>query len=111
MGTDLSHTQAPVPVTISGFVGGYNPGLMTTLVIFIPITLWTFIVCFGKGGMPRRVCWWNIGIGLFYHIVMFVSIVPQVFSGNINMPLLTIIMGIDMVITFILWLVLQKHAI
>ena len=71
---------------------------------------WTFIVCFGKGGMPRRVCWWNIGIGLFYHIVMFGSIMPQVFSGNINMPLLTIIMGIDMVITFILWLALQKHA-
>ncbi len=95
---------------ISGFVGGYNPGLLTTLVIFIPITLWTFIVYFGKGGMPRRVCWWNIGIGLFYHIVMFGSIMPQVFSGNINMPLLTIIMGIDMVITFILWLALQKHA-
>lgn len=28
---------------ISGFVGGYNPGLLTTLVIFIPITFWTFI--------------------------------------------------------------------
>jgi len=61
------------------------------MVIIIPITLWTFIVCFGKGGMPRCVCWWNIGIGLFHHIVMFDSIMPQVFSGNINMPLLTVI--------------------
>ena len=80
---------------ISGFVGGYNPGLLTTLVIFIPITLWTFIVCFGKGGMPRRVCWWNIGIGLFYHIVMFGSIMQSLHLSIVVCPMLPVMGGQD----------------
>jgi len=95
----------------SGIAGGYNPGLLTALLLFVPISVWALCVCFGKNRIPGSARWWNLGIGVLYHIIMFGSILPQVFSGNINMPLLSVIMAIDMVLTFFLWVVLQKQAI
>ena len=93
----------------AGVAGGYNPGLGTALLLFIPVTVWTFCVCFGKGKSPKSTLWWNLGIGLLYHIIMFGSLLPSLALGKLNFPLLTAIMAVDGILMFCLWVVLQKR--
>ena len=95
----------------SGIAGGYNPGLATAALLFIPIAIWTYCVCFGKGRIPKSALWWNLGIGFFYHVIMFGSILTEKFTGTLSMPLVTIILGLDAVLMFCLWIILQKKYI
>ena len=93
---------------VSGIVGGYNPGLATTLCLFVPIAIWTLIVCYGKNGIKSSARWWNLGIGIFYHIIMFSSILTEKFTGTLSMPLLSVILFFDAVLMLCLWIILQK---
>ena len=93
---------------VSGIAGGYNPGLLTACCLFIPIAIWTYCACFGKGGIQKSALWWNLGIGFLYHAIMFGSILTEKFTGSLSMPLVTLILGLDAILMFWLWVVLQK---
>lgn len=94
----------------AGIANGYNPGLATTLCLFVPIAIWTLAVCYGKGSIKGSARWWNLSIGIFYHIIMFGSILPAKFTGAISMPLLSALMLVDAVLMFYLWITLQRRS-
>ncbi len=51
----------------------YNPGLLTSVVIFIPLCIWTLHVCFGKKGdaQPMPVLWGQLAVAAVYHVLLF----------------------------------------
>lgn len=93
---------------VAGIVRGYNSGLATTLCLFVPIAIWTLVVCYGNNGIKGSARWWNLGIGILHHIIMFGSILPAKFTGVISMPILSVIMLLDAVLLFYLWILLQR---
>lgn len=71
----LSHI---VPL-ISGV--GYTPGTLVAIVVFLPVSLWTFYACFGKGKLSWKVLATIIGIAIASHLLLMVSI--QLFKAGI----------------------------
>ena len=65
-------------------------------------------MCYGNNGIKGSARWWNLGIGILYHIIMFGSILPAKFTGVISMPILSVLMLVDAVLLFCLWILLQR---
>lgn len=83
-------------------IGKYNPGLLTAGILFLPITLWTVYVCFGKGKMKYSGMWVLFAIALIYHIIMFGAMIGIYgrLGGDVT---ISIILGLDAVLMFYLW--------
>lgn len=53
--------------------GGYNPGVLTALILFLPASLWVGRVCFGKGGLPCGALAAIVADGVLLHVVLVSS--------------------------------------
>jgi len=73
---------ANVPVhAIPAVFSGYNPGLLTAIVIFIPLSLWTLFRFFGRSGL--KIWALQLLLGFFTHAVLFISVRVYV-SGHLS---------------------------
>ncbi|WP_439294283.1 HXXEE domain-containing protein [Lonepinella sp. BR2882] len=90
------------------FIKGYNAGLLTALVIFIPASFWIIKQNFGKNGaFPKAAMWAIIGVNAILHIILVGSI--QLFvKGVIGSELLVIIQLLNAAIWFIGILAVDK---
>ncbi len=52
---------------------GYNPGSLTALLLFLPISLWVAEVCFGKQGLPYGGLAFVVAEGILLHAVLIGS--------------------------------------
>jgi hypothetical protein len=52
---------------------GYNPGVLTALILFLPISFWVARVCFGKRGLPYGGLAFIVADGLLLHVVLIGS--------------------------------------
>ncbi|MFD0897397.1 HXXEE domain-containing protein [Loigolactobacillus binensis] len=82
----ITHTL-PAIITKS-----YDTGLLTALIIFFPITLWTYYVIFIRTNKNYRALCTSISLGLFYHIMLFVSILGLFKPGIAGTNIVALIM-------------------
>lgn len=63
---------------VSGIVTGtiYNPGWLTAVALFLPLTGWMAHVLFGKGGLSYRALVYLFGWGVALHLILIGSLVP-----------------------------------
>jgi hypothetical protein len=59
---------------VPAFAVGYNSGMLTALVIFLPVFLWTAYVCISKLKWSWGLLGWSIVGGILYHVVLFAVI-------------------------------------
>ncbi len=52
---------------------GYNPGVLTALILFLPASFWVTRVCFGKRGLPYGVLAFIVADGVLLHVVLMGS--------------------------------------
>ncbi|WP_263359785.1 HXXEE domain-containing protein [Acidicapsa ligni] len=52
---------------------GYNPGVLTALILFLPASVWVAWSCFGRRGLPYRELIFIIVDGAILHIVLIGS--------------------------------------
>jgi hypothetical protein len=52
---------------------GYNPGALTSLIVFLPASFWVAKACFGKRGLPYGALVFIVADGVFLHIVLMGS--------------------------------------
>ena len=90
---------------------GYNPGVLTSLVLFLPSSFWIASVCFGKQGLPflkQRLPYsalaFIVADGVILHIVLMGSAI--LFLHRVIGPsLLTTVQILNAVLFFLLaWL-------
>ena len=60
-----------VPVITSH---GYNPGLLTAVLLFIPITVWGVKAAFGRGRLPYRALVAFLAGGVLVHVCLMASV-------------------------------------
>lgn len=53
---------------------GYNPGLLTAVILFIPLSAWIIHTCFGTGGLRYQSLAAILAAGVLLHIVLIGSI-------------------------------------
>ncbi len=83
---------------------GYNPGVLTALILFLPSSFWVARVCFGKQGLPYGALAFIVGDGVSLHIVLMGSTILFLHRG-IGPSLLTAIQILNAVLFFLLaWL-------
>jgi hypothetical protein len=56
------------------FVVGYNAGLLTALLLFIPFTIWGGRTFFGKDGLSYKVMAFVIGWGVILHAILAIGL-------------------------------------
>lgn len=62
----------------AGFIRGYNPGLLTAVVIFLPLAIWSFVAFFGRGKLLRPIVFGVIvAASVFLHVVLIGLIFGQ----------------------------------
>ena len=54
---------------------GYNPGVLTALILFLPISVWVARVCFGRDGLPYGGLVFVVADGLLLHAILIGSTV------------------------------------
>ena len=52
---------------------GYNPGMLTSLILFLPSSFWVARVSFGKQGLPYGALAFIVADGLLLHVVLMGS--------------------------------------
>jgi hypothetical protein len=52
--------------------GSYNPGLLTAVVVFLPLSLWVGYACFGRGGLSHKAMALLIVWGIVLHAILAV---------------------------------------
>ncbi len=83
---------------------GYNPGVLTALILFLPISLWVAKVCFGKHGLPYSALALIVADGMILHIVLIGSTMLFL-RGRIVPSALTAIQILNAILFFLLaWL-------
>ena len=83
-------------------LGCYNAGLLTSIVIFLPLGCWTLYVCYGREKMPRLDILWLFLGALAYHVVLLAGIMGATKLG-IGAGWQGIIMISDAVLIFCIW--------
>jgi hypothetical protein len=53
---------------------GYNPGLLTAGLLFLPVSIWCAGACFGPGRIPRKGIPFLIAAGVIGHIILMGSV-------------------------------------
>ena len=83
---------------------GYNPGLLTALILFLPASVWVARSCFGRRGLPYGGLVFIVAEGVILHIVLMGSIMLFL-HGLIGPASLTAIQILNAVLLFVLaWL-------
>jgi hypothetical protein len=52
--------------------GSYNPGLLTAVVVFLPLSIWVGHACFGRGGLGYKAMALLIVWGVVLHVILAV---------------------------------------
>lgn len=86
----------------------YNPGVLTSLLLFIPISLWIFHVNFGKGGMKRSILGILMGIGILSHIGLFGTILGLFKTGLAGTNVAAFLQLLNGALTLFLWYLAAK---
>jgi hypothetical protein len=91
---------------IGAFVrAGYNPGVLTALILFLPVSFWVARVCFGKHGLPYGGLAFIVVDGVFLHVVLMVSTILFL-QGVIGRAALTGIQVLNAILFFVFaWIV------
>jgi hypothetical protein len=69
---------------------GYNPGLFTAALLFLPLSIWCFRTCFGPGRIPRKGIPLLLADGVIVHLILVGSVllfVRGAFDQNVLVPL------------------------
>ena len=53
-----------------GFMMGYNSGLVTGIIIFLPIAIWTVYAVYGKKHLGWGHFVLTLAVGLLYHVIL-----------------------------------------
>jgi hypothetical protein len=86
---------------IGAFVhSGYNPGVLTALILFLPLSFWVAKVCFGKRGLPYGALAFIVADGVFLHAVLMVSTILFL-HGRIGPAVLTDVQVLNAVLFFV----------
>ncbi|UOK42211.1 MULTISPECIES: HXXEE domain-containing protein [Flavobacterium] len=84
--------------------GSYNAGLVTTILLFIPILAWLLSKCLGTGKHKRRAILYLVLGGLMYHIIltgpMFLALKINIADSIIA---LSQILNAVILLAFFLW--------
>lgn len=91
------------------FIMGYNPGLFTSIIIFLPVGLWNIHVCYGKDKISWAKCMPSFGISAFYTVVLF-AVIQLGVHGMISDIAQGLILVVDNALCLYLWYVLGKKA-
>ena len=83
-------------------LGSYNPGLLNSAVLCLPVGLWTLYVLYGKLKFPKMDILWLFLGALFYHAVLMAGIVGATKAG-ISEWTQGLIMVLDGVCLFYFW--------
>lgn len=78
---------------------GYDPGLLTAVVLFFPISLWVAWTCFGPGKLPYRALFAIMAAGVLLHLCLMVPVIAFT-HGLINEVMLDTVQALNP-----LWLV------
>lgn len=80
---------------IGGIVAGsiYNPGWLTAMLLFLPLTTWVVRTLFGRGGFRHGAWAFLIGWGIALHLILAGSLVPLM-KGWISTSALAIVMQV-----------------
>ena len=101
-------------------LGCYNPGLLTSCVVFVPLCCWTLYVLYFRKGESSQAGWslpfpkmdilWLFLAGLFYHVVLMAGIIG---ATRLGMPgwLQGVIMVLDAVCLFYFWWLVGKKSV
>ncbi len=84
----------------SAMRSGYNPGVLTSLVIFLPISFWVARVCFGKQGLPYGALAFVVADGVLLHAILIGT--TMLFLGGVIGPSLLIAIQIVNAMLFFL---------
>ncbi|WP_029004476.1 HXXEE domain-containing protein [Azorhizobium doebereinerae] len=66
--------NAFVHVGVAMAEGRYNPGLLTAVLFFLPLSLWTLSVAVTRAGLPRRVLLFVLAGGIAVHVILMGSL-------------------------------------
>lgn len=89
---------------------GYNPGVLTSLIFFFPISFWIARVCFGKQELPYGALALIVVDGVILHAVLMGSTIVFL-HGVIGPSLLTSIQILNAVLFFLLPLLSERWAL
>jgi len=91
-----------IPVLVLG--RGYNPGLLTAVVVFLPLSAWVSYACFGKDRLSYKAMALLIIWGLVLHVVLAGSVIMFV-NALISSTTLVWVQIVDAgLLLLILWL-------
>ena len=76
-----------VPAAIAG---AYNPGVLTSIVLFLPLSLWAFHVALGRPDLGWRAVIATVVAGVALHVILIGSLQAYV-QGLIGVGLLDVI--------------------
>lgn len=87
----------------------YNPGLLTSIVIFLPLAAWTVYACYIKGSQRWSTFGWLTLGAVIYHIILISVIVIAV--GDLAAPAIqALIMIVDGALLLGIWYWAAKRA-
>ncbi|GAB3080479.1 hypothetical protein GCM10027287_16460 [Bordetella muralis] len=80
---------------ISGIVAGsiYNPGWLTAIFLFLPLTVWMVHTLFGRGGLRYGAWAFLVAWGGVLHLILAGSVVPLM-KGLISTPIPAIVIQV-----------------
>lgn len=88
---------------------GYTSGALTAVIIFLPVSLWVFHACFGKGKLKYSTLGLVILLGAFSHLFLFLGI--KLYTDNVVGTTIVVLMQvINAVLALILWWGAEKIA-
>ena len=67
-------TNAAVHIASALAAGSYNPGLLTAVLIFVPLAVWAGYAAFGKGGLSYKAMAFLAVLGVAAHAVLAGSV-------------------------------------
>ena len=89
--------------------GCYSPGLVTSLIIFLPLGIWTIHVCYWQDKQPKINMLWLFLVAVLYHAVMMLGEGSAMKFGLSGAWQATIMMA-DNILIFILWWLVDRNA-
>ncbi len=82
---------------------GYAAGALTACIIFLPVSLWTFYACFGKGKLSYKGLAANVVIAIVNHLILMLTIKLHA-AGAVNTPVLVIMEIVNACLAVALWM-------
>lgn len=90
-------------------LGCYNPGLLNSIFLCLPVGIWTLYVLYGKLKFPKMDILWLFLGALFYHVVLMAGIIGATKAG-LSEWVQGLIMVADAVCLFWFWWLVGKKS-